>query len=136
MRQRVKAASTAALAASAALAMVWATSAGARVPPRWVLVGRERFSVNGRFATVPTYVNTNSIEGDRFDSFTVTFQARYNGRQGIDRVNVGAIVDCQQETVSAEQFYVYYGAGSTDFDRTDGGELSARVTNRALSYCR
>jgi hypothetical protein len=111
--------------------------ASAASGPRWVYVGKEPFVVNGNpRILVATYVNTNSIEGDRYDTFTVTFQARFAGRQGINRVNVGVIVDCNEGSAYADQFYVYYSKGSSDFERTDGGDLSPRVTNRALSYCR
>jgi hypothetical protein len=103
--------------------------------PRWVYVGRELFTINDGSATVPTYVNTGSIEGDRSDSFTITFQARYAGRRGIDHVNIGIIVDCNDVNAYAEQFYVYYSKNKSDYDRTDGGEISDRVRSRALSYC-
>jgi hypothetical protein len=105
--------------------------------PRWVYVGREPFVINdGARISIPTYVNTNSIEGDRYDTFTITFQARFGGKQGINRVNVGVIVDCNEGSAYADQFYIYYTKGSSDFDRTDGGDISPRVQNRALSYCR
>jgi hypothetical protein len=103
---------------------------------RWVYVGLERFTVNGSVSSIRTYVNTASIVGDRNDSFTITFQARYAGRRGIDRVNVGVIVDCLDENAYADQFYVYYSAGSSDYERTDGGDISDRIQRRALSYCR
>jgi hypothetical protein len=103
---------------------------------RWVSVGKERFTVNGNATIlVPTYVNVNSIEGDRNDSFTITFQARYKGRQGINRVNVGVVVECSAGSAYADQFIVYYDAGSTDYDQLDGGDLSPRIESKAVSYC-
>jgi hypothetical protein len=126
-----------ATSAIASLASLFVTPpASAAGKPRWVYVGKELFTVNGSTSTVATYVNTNSIEGSRFDTFTITFQARYAGRKGINRVNVGVIVDCENSDAYADQFYVYYSPGSSDFERTDGGEISQRVRNRALSYCR
>ncbi len=114
-----------------------AASPASGASPRWVYVGKERFTVNDNpTISVPTYVNTNSIEGDRSDTFTITFQARYAGRQGVNRVNVGVIVDCEDASAYADQFYVYYSKGSSDFDRIDGGDLSPRIQSRALSYCR
>jgi hypothetical protein len=104
---------------------------------RWVYVGKEPFLVDGNpQLLIPTYVNTNSIEGDRYDTFTVTFQARYAGKQGIDRVNVGVVVDCNEYEAYADQFYVYYSKRKSDYVRTDGGDLSQRIRTRALSYCR
>ncbi len=111
------------------------SASAAAKKPRWVYIGRELFTINDGSATVPTYVNTGSIEGDRSDSFTITFQARYAGRRGIDHVNVGIIVDCNDFSAYAEQFYVYYSKNKNDYDRTDGGDLSDRVRSRALSYC-
>ncbi len=118
------------------LAPMFSTGAASAAAPRWVYVGKERFSVNDNAALlIPTYVNTNSIVGDRSDSFTITFQARYGGRQGINRVNVGVIVDCQDSGAYADQFYVYYSKGSSDYERTDGGDITDRIVRRALSYC-
>jgi hypothetical protein len=122
----------ASVASLAALPVTAATKAA-----RWVYVGKEPFLVNGGPSTlIPTYVNTNSIVGDRYDSFTITFQARYAKRQGIDRVNVGVIVDCNEQEAYADQFYIYYSKKSSDYERTDGGDLSPRIRLRALSYCR
>jgi hypothetical protein len=118
-------------------AVITPPSADAANGPRWVYVGREPFVINdGARISIPTYVNTNSIEGDRYDTFTITFQARFGGKQGINRVNVGVIVDCNEGSAYADQFYIYYSKGSSDYDRTDGGDISPRVQNRALSYCR
>jgi hypothetical protein len=112
-------------------------SPASAVAPRWVYVGKENFAVNGEDSiTVPTYVNTNSINGDRYDVFTITFQARYGGRQGINRVNVGVIVDCNDATAYADQFIIYYGKGSSDVDQVDGGDISPRIAARAVSFCR
>ncbi len=111
-----------------------ATPASAKAP-RWVYVGKETFTIDYESAVVPTYVNTNSIVGDRSESYTVTFQARFKGRNGINRVNVGVIVDCLNYEAYADQFIVYYTKGSDDYDQYDGGELSPRITSRALSYC-
>jgi hypothetical protein len=130
--------------AKVAVATVLAGSAGGIVhapvaqaaAPRWVLVGKENFTIDGNTAKVPTYVNTNSIVGDRYDTFTVTFQGRFAGKYGINRVNVGVIVDCENDEAYADQFYVYYSAGSSDYERYDGGDISPRVQSRALSYCR
>lgn len=103
---------------------------------RWVLVGKESFTIDGHTTKVPTYVNTASIVGDRYDTFTVTFQGRFAGKYGINRVNVGVIVDCESNKAYADQFYVYYSAGSADFEQYDGGDISPRIQARALSYCR
>jgi hypothetical protein len=117
---------------TAVLGVVPASAAGAR----WSLVGKEKFNIDGIVATVPTYVNTNSVTGDRTDQFTVTFQGRFNGRKGIDHVNIGVIVDCGSESAYADQYYVYYSKNKSDYTRTDGGDISTRIENRALSFCR
>ncbi len=104
--------------------------------PRWVLVGKETFTIDGNTTKVPTYVNTNSIVGNRSDTFTITFQGRFAGKYGVNRVNVGVIVDCEDNQAYADQFYVYYSSGSSDYERYDGGDISPRIQSRALSYCR
>jgi hypothetical protein len=126
-----------ALSVAAFVGIVLSASPATAAKARWVYVGRESYTINDRTTTsVQTYVNAASIEGDRTDSFTITFQGRYAGRRGIDRVNIGVIVDCNTGDAYADQFYVYYGKGSSDFERTDGGDISPRVAGRALSYCR
>jgi hypothetical protein len=115
------------------LALAPSASAAA---PRWVLVGKETFTIDGNTTKVPTYVNTNSIVGDRYDTFTITFQGRFAGKYGVNRVNVGVIVDCEDAQAYADQFYVYYSSGSGDYERYDGGDISPRIQTRALSYCR
>jgi hypothetical protein len=102
---------------------------------RWVLVGKELFTIDGESARVPTYVNTGSIVGDRFDTYTVTFQARFAGKLGINRVNVGVVVDCVNDDANSDQFIVYYSAGSDDSETYYGGDISPRIRQRALSYC-
>jgi hypothetical protein len=102
---------------------------------RWVLVGREFIDVGSASANVPTYVNTNSIVSEGDNSFTITFQGRFNGRRGIDRVNIGVIVDCEIGGAYADQYYVYYSKNKFDYERSDGGTISNRLRNRALSYC-
>ncbi len=124
----------AALIATSGAAAFHAPAASAAV--RWVLVGKESFTINGRTTKVPTYVNTASIVGDRYDQFTVTFQGRFAGKYGVNRVNVGVIVDCENYEAYADQFYVYYSAGSSDYEQIDGGDISPRIESRALSYCR
>jgi hypothetical protein len=119
-------------AVSSALMGIPASSAKAA---RWVLVGRELVDVGTASATVPTYVNTNSIISDGDNSFTVTFQARFSGRRGIDHVNIGVYVDCEIGGAYAEQYYVYYSKNKSDYERSDGGSISNRIRNRALSYC-
>jgi hypothetical protein len=120
----------------AALSAVFSAAPASAAPAaRWLFVGRENFTINDTTAYVPTYVNANSIEGDQYDVFTITFQARYNGRNGINRVNVGVIVDCTNYTAVAEQFYVYYGKSSRNFDRLYGGDLSDTIMDEARSYC-
>jgi hypothetical protein len=125
------------IASLTVFSILLAASPASAIAPRWVYVGKENFAVNGEDSiTVPTYVNTNSIVGDRYDTFTITFQARYGGRQGINRVNVGVIVDCNDASAYADQFIVYYGKGSSDYDQVDGGDISPRIQARAVSYCR
>ncbi len=102
---------------------------------RWVLVGRESFTIEGDTVRVPTYVNTGSIVGDRSDSFTITFQGRFSGKLGINRVNVGVVVDCYNGDAYSDQFIVYYSAGSNDYQVYEGGDVSDRIQSRALSYC-
>ncbi len=131
---RLIAATTLASCAALGLTVVNAPAASAAV--RWVLVGKESFTINGRTTKVPTYVNTASIVGDRYDTFTVTFQGRFAGKYGVNRVNVGVIVDCENYEAYADQFYVYYSAGSSDYEQIDGGDISPRIESRALSYCR
>jgi hypothetical protein len=104
---------------------------------RWVYVGRESYTLYDTVTrNVPTYVNVNSIQGSRYDSFTITFQGRTAGRNGVNRVNMGVFVDCLSYEAYADQFIVYFGPGSSDYDQTDGGEVSDRVAAKALSYCR
>ena len=112
------------------------TPSASAAAARWVLVGKESFTIDGNTSKVPTYVNTNSIVGDRYNTFTITFQGRFAGKYGINRVNVGVIVDCEDNLAYADQFYVYYSSGSSDYERYDGGDISPRIQSRALSYCR
>jgi hypothetical protein len=112
-----------------------ATPASA-VKARWVLVGKEVFTIDGDTAKVPTYVNTNSIVGNQADNFTITFQARFNGKFGINRVNVGVVVDCYNEDANPDQFIIYYSPGSSDYVVYDDGEITSRMYKRALSFCR
>ena len=112
------------------------TPSASAAAARWVLVGKESFTIDGNTSKVPTYVNTNSIVGDRYNTFTITFQGRFAGKYGINRVNVGVIVDCEDNQAYADQFYVYYSSGSSDYERYDGGDISPRIQSRALSYCR
>jgi hypothetical protein len=130
--------SLASIAATAVfcLALVPAPLASAAAKARWSYVGAEAFTVDGKRSVVPTYVNSNSIEGDRSGAFTVTFQARYPSRRAINRINVGVVVDCNAGDAVADQFLVYYSPGSKNVARTEGGEISERVRSRALSFCR
>lgn len=125
-----------ALACCAALGLTVVNAPAASAVVRWVLVGKETFTINGHTTKVSTYVNTASIVGDRYDTFTVTFQGRFAGKYGVNRVNVGVVVDCENYEAYADQFYVYYSAGSSDYEQIDGGDISPRIQTRALSYCR
>ncbi len=122
---------------AASLVMVLGVSASpaSAKAARWVYVGRESFSIEDEPTVVPVYVNTNSLVGDRNEGFTITFQARYKGRKGVNRVNMGVIVDCIDYTAYADQFIVYYGSGSSDYDVYNDGTLSQQVVNKAVSYC-
>jgi hypothetical protein len=125
------------LIAAALVAFIgFGASPASAAAARWVLVGKEQFTINDEVARVNTYVNTASIVGDRTDSYTITFQARFAGRLGINRVNVGVVVDCYNGEAYADQFIVYYSKGSSDYEVYDGGDISARIQTRALSYCR
>jgi hypothetical protein len=123
------------VAASLVLMIGLGATPASAVPARWIYVGKESFSIEGEATVVPVYVNRNSIDGDRNEGFTITFQARYKGRKGVNRVNMGVVVDCVDYNAYADQFIVYYGAGSSDFDTYTDGYLSPQVTNKALSYC-
>jgi hypothetical protein len=112
------------------------TPPASAVKARWVLIGKEVFTIDGDTAKVPTSINTNSITGDQTDTFTITFQARFNGKLGINRVNVGVVVDCYNEDANPDQFIIYYSPGSNDYTVYDDGEITARMFNRALSFCR
>jgi hypothetical protein len=118
----------------ASLAVIGTPASSAKAA-RWVLVGREYIDVGFAGATVPTYVNTNSIVPDGDNTFTITFQGRFAGRRGIDRVNIGVIVDCEIGGAYADQYYVYFSKNKFDYERSDGGTISPRLRNRALSYC-
>jgi hypothetical protein len=132
--RRFRASGLAVLAAVMLFTGLAATPASAG-KARWVLVGKELFTIDGESARVPTYVNTGSIVGDRSDSYTVTFQARFAGKLGINRVNVGVVVDCENGDANSDQFIVYYSAGSDDSETYYGGDISPRIQQRALSYC-
>ncbi len=126
-----------ALLATSLVALIgFGASPASAAKARWVYVGKEQFTINDETARIATYVNTGSIVGDRTDSYTITFQARFAGRLGINRVNVGVVVDCQNGEAYADQFIVYYSKGSDDYEVYDGGDISDRIQTRALSYCR
>jgi ABC-type phosphate transport system substrate-binding protein len=121
---------TAALGAFSAMST---TTASASNRADWSFVGRDQIKIDGITSTVPTYVNQNSIEGSR-DNFTITYQARYRGRQGIDRVNIGVVVDCVNSTAEIDQMYVYRNRGN-HYDYYTSGVLGAMLTSDAFSHC-
>jgi hypothetical protein len=135
--QNLRRRAAAVLAATALLGTFGQLAPAEAAAARWVYVGREGYTIYDELTrSVPTYVNVNSIQGSRYDSFTITFQGRFGGRSGINRVNIGVVVDCTTYEAYADQFIVYFDRGSSDYDQTDGGELSERVQAKALSYCR
>jgi hypothetical protein len=102
---------------------------------KWVLVGKDSFTIDGQTTVVPVYVNSTSIVGDRNSDFTITFQGRFKGRRGINRINISVYTDCVAGDASADQFDVYYTAGTDDYEIYTAGDLSPIVSNKALSYC-
>jgi hypothetical protein len=111
-----------------------AAPADAAPRPRWSYVGRYDFTVDYDTTSVPMYLNLNSREGSG-DYFTLTYQARYRGRDGIDRVNIGVIVDCYSWTAEADQMYVYFSKNKYDYTWYEGGYISDSWQADALSHC-
>jgi hypothetical protein len=111
-----------------------AAPADAAPRARWSYVGRYQFTVEDETTNVPLYLNVNSFEGS-YDYFTLTYQARYNGRTGIDRVNIGVVVDCNDWTAEADQMYVYYSKNKYDYVHYEGGFISDSWQADALSHC-